>query len=343
MSPSNRLGNSIYLDPDYQEIMDACEQQNLLVGFKPADLNERGDRVQDVTKGVSVDVKTGEVTEYPESQLGLANTDLFPFTLNELDSWIVKRKDGTVVKYILDTDDRDRVRALVDVDRQLPARTATATTAGYVSAGTVSAYCHHNPKDEPAWEDPNGKFSLHPADEYGVKTDKHKFDMVLDAGSVIAAFMPAKTLYGDPEICGALSKYDTSETAPRIVRFDWLDRQAPDLEPAFWPALIPYLKGRVIVNCQGGHGRTGTIMVCLMMVQTDYSALDAITHLRAVHCPRAIESVVQHQYINQVAAYLGREANALDDDKVKNFKQRFLDEVTSEFAKPYQARLKGVK
>jgi hypothetical protein len=178
------------------------------------------------------------------------------------------------------------------------------------------------------------------ADGTGAKAFKDKFDMVLDAGSVVTPYLPYVTLQGDPELVAALSKHDLSVTKPRVLRFDWPDREAPDLAPQFWLDLPQYLKGRVIVNCEGGHGRSGTILVCLMMAQTDYNALDALTHLRAVHCPRAIESQVQHRYIDWVAQYLGRTANALDADKVKDFKSRFLDEVNSDFAVQYQDRLR---
>ena len=81
-------------------------------------------------------------------------------------------------------------------------------------------------------------------------------------------------------------------------------------------------------------------MVALMMCMTSYTPLEAISHLRAIHCARAIESVVQHNYLNELGGLLGRPADALEAEKVKDFKTHFLS-LTNTFAAPYQARLKG--
>ena len=317
----------------------------MLTGFSVVDLNKGGDPVVR-GNGEVIDICTGEVMETTQSTAlttTKANAEIFPFTLADLDSWVIKRHDGTIVKYILDTKDKSRMRALTDPHAYSSSGPAATNQqyAGYHATG-LSSYCNHAPKDDPSWSDPQGRFTLHMADEYGAKTNKHKFDMVLDCGAVVPDYAQPASLYGDPIMVQALKKHDlTPPNKPRILRFDWPDRQAPDLHPQFWVDLIPHLKGRVIVNCQGGHGRSGTALVCLMMAQSDYDALDAITHLRAIHCPRAIESSVQHAYINWMAEFLGRNKNADDAAKVKNFKDRFLEDVNSKFAETYQQRLVG--
>ena len=76
--------------------------------------------------------------------------------------------------------------------------------------------------------------------------------------------------------------------------------------------------------CVGGHGRSGTSFVCLLLNNApDYDALDAIVHVRAVHCPRAIESIFQHEYIDDVATFLGREANAKKASSINDYKAAF--------------------
>ena len=80
----------------------------------------------------------------------------------------------------------------------------------------------------------------------------------------------------------------------------------------------------------------------MMVMNPEYSPADAIIHLRAIHCPRAIESGVQHEYIGAFGAFLGREN---DIDRVKgvvDFKAEFM-KIKHKSAQPYQDRLKGVK
>jgi hypothetical protein len=51
--------------------------------------------------------------------------------------------------------------------------------------------------------------------------------------------------------------------------------------------------------------------------------LDAIIHLRALHCPRAIESTFQHEYLNEVGDWLGRETNAKASEEIKSYRAAF--------------------
>lgn len=243
----------------------------------------------------------------------------FPFTLADLAFWVIKRKDGTVAKFVIgDT------KGVGGVTAQHYGTSQAQITEKSTSTQTthLSEYCHHNPISPTfVGED----ISLYVADSWGIRSMKNDFDFIVDCGDVFKVSDQNNMLMGDSELVNKLSKYSTRARPTRIFQIDWDDRRAPDLEPDFWPALLPLLRGDVCVNCQGGHGRSGTSAVCLMMVMApDYSALDAITHLRAVHCPRAIESKLQHEYINLVAKYLKRDANAMDAEKVSNFKEAFL-------------------
>ena len=98
-----------------------------------------------------------------------------------------------------------------------------------------------------------------------------------------------------------------------------------------------------MINCQGGHGRSGTALTALMMVLTPtYNCADAILHLRAVHCPRAIESKEQHEYLDKLAVSLGRKGNSGELVGVANYRERFLA-IKKKAAQPYQERLKKVE
>ena len=137
-------------------------------------------------------------------------------------------------------------------------------------------------------------------------------------------------LSGDVNLTQTLRPYRAPRFFSRVLKIDWEDRAAPDVLPEFWVELNKRLVGDVMTCCQGGHGRSGTALVCLLLVNApDYDARDAIVHLRASHCPRAIESAVQHDYIDDVAKFLGREPNALAVREITDYKAAF---ATSEKA-----------
>ncbi len=172
------------------------------------------------------------------------------------------------------------------------------------------------------------------------------FDLVIDGGYVVpdnyVPRKPVQALAGDANWVKYMEKFVVAQGTPthaKIIQINWADRQAPPLYPEFFLEIVKqFKKGKILTLCQGGHGRSGTALTSLMMALSEYSPLDAITHLRAVHCPRAIESKIQHQYLNWVGNVLGREENALEADTVGNFKDRFMT-LTAPCAKKYQDRL----
>jgi hypothetical protein len=270
---------------------------------------------------------------------------LFPYSLEDLRYWIVKRRSGEIVKYTLS--DESGIPGLPNGGRKESTSSSSSSqkwTSGYSS---YSEWCKHDPGNVPTFEfKKKGDYDsmrLFIADAAGIRAHKEEFDFVIDCGDVLADLYATRgrsLLLGDKELTDKLGSYSlTGIEGPRVLKIAWLDRKAPLLHPSFWVELAKLLKGDVVTNCQGGHGRSGTTMVCLMMVlNPEYGAADAITHLRAIHCARAIESHEQHEYIDEVADYLGREADAKKVSSITNFKEAFLA-MKHESAKPYQARL----
>lgn len=274
--------------------------------------------------------------------------DDFPFQLSDLAGWVIKNKDGSVVRYVLTqppTNERVPHTAL-------PAHYSKPTTQANQSWGSM---CHHNPAPHPVYEHvtpEGGKVQLFIADSVGARAFKDEFDIVIDGGDAIHPYKFESRVDGnDPTLVDFARDYEWVPTkGPKIIHIAWGDRQAPPVYVQFWTALAKEFALRsneqdtplkILTVCQGGHGRSGTALVSLMMAYTDYTPLDAITHLRAVHCPRAIESKIQHDYLNALAGVLGRKQNAHDADQVKDFKARFMKEMTSEFASVQQERLKA--
>lgn len=60
-------------------------------------------------------------------------------------------------------------------------------------------------------------------------------------------------------------------------------------------------KGRVIeIGCMGGHGRTGTTLACLLVLQ-GMNPVEAIRGVQRRYCPEAVESVSQEQFVRLCA------------------------------------------
>lgn len=304
-----------------------------------------GQSLADALKEGNFTVQTSPVTTPGTSAA------LFPYTLEDLLYWVVKRTTGEIVKYqLVDTPgipghkSEKEVKALSIVPKA--GSTSTPVQTGF------SDWCNHHPAKEPVWEYAPEEGSPYPyqrlfiADAAGMRNHKEEFDIVLDCGDVLSDYYALRgqsLLIGAKSLTEGLEEHIIGQTdSPKVLKITWADRKAPFLHPSFWPALAQRLEGDVLINCVGGHGRSGTALVCLMMaLNPDYDAYDAIVHLRAMHCPRAIESFEQHEYINLVATFLNRKANAKDIHTIQSYKAAFLA-IKKESAAPYQARFGGV-
>src|SRR5262249_38953327 len=114
---------------------------------------------------------------------------------------------------------------------------------------------------------------------------------------------------------------------PQRVYVDWPDGGAPPFEGDFLrelPELV--LKatggkgGHVIINCVGGHGRTGTALAGLAILHNNMSAKEAVEHVRECHCKKAVETKVQVAWLCQLA---GRGEIVVDDKDDKDDKDKW--------------------
>lgn len=90
------------------------------------------------------------------------------------------------------------------------------------------------------------------------------------------------------------------------IEVDWPDMGAPILAASFWKDLYDYLKktkGKMLIFCLGGHGRTGTALAC-MLVAARWKHRDAKNWIWKNYCKKAIESKTQEKYIAAVEASL---------------------------------------
>lgn len=128
----------------------------------------------------------------------------------------------------------------------------------------------------------------------------HVPDLILD----LAARQPVESpfvLSSNPEQWTALN---VLLKPPTVVSFDWPDTTAPHNVPlVFWERLLSTIgpKQRVVVACEGGHGRTGTAL-CAMLIATGWSLKNALDYVRdpLVHCPKAVETWSQMRYLERL-------------------------------------------
>lgn len=120
----------------------------------------------------------------------------------------------------------------------------------------------------------------------------------IDIGFYLDSRWASESLLVSPGLNPPFGKRTSS---PRIVLFPWEDWGVPANHQLFRRALRWLLKEasrgkKIEIGCMGGHGRTGTALACLLMVQ-------GLGHSRAVskvwsrYCEEAIESRNQLDFI----------------------------------------------
>lgn len=250
-----------------------------------------------------------------------ATNGKFPFKFEDLKSWTVRRTDGTITKYVLTS-------APVAGGSTSASSAGSSSTAAAKTTSSLGDYCTHKPGTTPTvtFERDGSPIRMWIGNMSGAKATRDTFHYIVDCGDIFSSWnIPDKILTGDKELAEDLLQYTESPEVTRILKIDWDDRQAPKVLPEFWNQLNDRIVGDIMTCCVGGHGRSGTSFACLLLVNApDYDALDAIVHIRAVHCPRAIESIVQHEYIDKVAEYLGRKGNSKEASTIKDYKALFM-------------------
>lgn len=87
-----------------------------------------------------------------------------------------------------------------------------------------------------------------------------------------------------------------------VVTIDWPDGGIPDFKRADWMRLIEDLakiKGKVLVHCMGGHGRTGTALAALLFLSKAVKG-DVVKWLRDFYCQKVVESESQIAYLKRL-------------------------------------------
>lgn len=105
---------------------------------------------------------------------------------------------------------------------------------------------------------------------------------------------------------------------PKCIHLPITDGGVPAFPPSFWDALVDDLldlaaevapeEYHVLVVCQGGHGRTGTVLAILVgLLAEELPDDDPIAYVRAHYCDQAVETRTQARYVQQMT---GRDFDA---------------------------------
>lgn len=139
----------------------------------------------------------------------------------------------------------------------------------------------------------------------GSKDEVHEFDdwkLMIVCGD---AFLAPKCKLFFSELAAKLLPASVRRvTVPPFFRIDWSDGSDPGLAKKWWLALVAALvdiDGMVSINCQGGHGRTGTALAILAYLSGACSGdEDPVAWVREKYCDEAVETIPQVEYIERI-------------------------------------------
>lgn len=259
------------------------------------------------------------------------------FSVKDLKGWQITRHDGTTVRYEL--------RGGYNKPPIPKAKGEISTIPQFSgSSPNHTKWCMHEGEN---WivDDPHADKTItyHIGDAIGARKVKFQFDILVDCGNIFPTFpttppAPIPVIGGNDYFTERLKSHAPPIEVKKTeyIKINWPDQGVPRCLPSFWEALRDTIrdyakleglsKTKVLLACQGGHGRSGTAAVCMALAcYPDYpTARAAVLHVRALHCEQAIESKAQADYIDQVAKHLKRRGGAALADKVSDSAKAFL-------------------
>ncbi len=171
-----------------------------------------------------------------------------------------------------------------------------STGFGFSSAAP-SVYqppCKHGPTL--VMEDKKAGWSVSVGKKYDCEDNANDFDIIIN--------LMGSTLVRKHHIpITELKKWEQGGSLFQEVMLDWPDMGIVRFPLQFWldlKAVVEKKKAKVLVFCMGGHGRTGTVLACLLVAWYGWSADKAMNWVWDNYCKKAIESRVQDTYIETI-------------------------------------------
>ena len=167
-------------------------------------------------------------------------------------------------------------------------------------------YCNHPPTL--VMRGKGGGWELDVGEQWRVKEHALEYDMIVNLTGD-SLFFKWGTLI--PERYQGLVKYrgggHEDKGREREIVIDWPNYGIPKLPFTFWEDLYIEMTRhpRVLLFCQGGHGRTGTAVCLLMLVSGAMeTAKEAIQWVRENYCEKAVEGEQQQKFIEEFERWL---------------------------------------
>lgn len=151
-----------------------------------------------------------------------------------------------------------------------------------------------------------GACEIHAGSEQEVYRQGHEFDLVISltgrSGRAPAPPLRFKMSKGSNRLFANIVSYMKARKRDYTLVIDWPDMGLPPVDCAFWEALYQDLfqfKGRAVMHCLGGHGRTGTALTILAHLNNQ-PAEDMVRFIRDTYCQEAVETQGQMNYLKNV-------------------------------------------
>lgn len=133
------------------------------------------------------------------------------------------------------------------------------------------------------------------------KTKRRRVDADIDIGLYLDSRWASEKLLVSP---GFRLPTGKRKPGPRAILYPWEDWGVPEdvrlIERVLAWLLEQLGSGKSVeVGCMGGHGRTGTVLACLLVLQ-GIRAGRAIGQVRSTYCEEAVESRKQVEFISSL-------------------------------------------
>ncbi len=92
-------------------------------------------------------------------------------------------------------------------------------------------------------------------------------------------------------------KVEPKQIKAELLSLNWPDMGIAPVELEFWQELWKNLPKKTVIACMGGHGRTGSCLVALMII-AGKSYKESLEEVRKVYCKKAVESFSQDTYLH---------------------------------------------
>lgn len=159
-----------------------------------------------------------------------------------------------------------------------------------------------------------------------------KWNLIIDLAGIVTMPRNASFIREDakPQFKSLSKHLDKDEALPSdVLRLFWNDMSIPPCGIEFWVEMWKVLPEKTVIGCMGGHGRTGTCIASLIIASGQMDYWQALEHVRKEHCKKAVENLVQEQYLH--AIYMELLNWRMNDAKKKN-DLTMIKDVTEDIA-----------